>query len=613
MAAPPGVVCVILSNGLASKTWDVTLCGTVELLRALCLAEFEEHLGGIKASSLQFRRRDPATLAAAGMPLDPFAIIEGGAVLILAVPGKRSRSRSNDGASPKRLRPLEPVDLEAATAAAQAFLADLLSVVPQECAVNDEDASSDDEDATFCERVSAGAIAVLPLTHGLEKGTSGFTVTTTPQAQALWRVILLQLAAPMVGKSHRCLIIGSPGIGKSWSVLWALRELLLAAAHPVVVLERGVTGLIYVFRFVDGAYSVTVERWYDRVFGVLSDESVYYIYDASADAKHSHQIDVMAKTVLVCSPDPEHFKQFTAEASAPFYMLPWTAEQLLAVRLIHGPTLSAVVLDSRIQTVGRIPRKVFCDDDTFDYFIARVRGAAVNHQVLIKNVIRLGPTLLDSDPANKAPLSALFVLSVTDSFRHVTCLFVSPYAAQSLSVASAGMTLERVVTAEGGQRRDLGEAFEELVYALLASGWDNVPRQEPTRLRPPWGGAIARIAASPDGVLNVVGANCPRIDAACGPKRVYQITIAKRKPIIKLKVPKNSPVGTLPTLVAGRSAADPLQFVFVVPPNGSFVPPPVHVNGQLSDLVQVSVLAVPALTDDAWKTVFSTRADFIDL
>eukprot|EP00300_Choanocystis_sp_HF-7_P020614 c20636_g8_i1.p1 GENE.c20636_g8_i1~~c20636_g8_i1.p1 ORF type:complete len:641 (-),score=103.85 c20636_g8_i1:35-1957(-) len=532
--------------------------------------------------------------------------------------GRRPRSpesQAEGAGSTKRQRLLEPVDIAAETIAARAFLASLLTVVPQEIPVDEEDEDVDHVQ-TFSEKMSAGPITVLPLAHTLGEATADCAaVTTTPQARQLWRDVFAQLAKPRTlnSKSHRCIIVGSPGIGKSWSVLWALRELLVAehanGHRPTVVLEQATSAFLYIFRFVDGAYSVTVQSDYLALVhsGLLTDLQSYYIYDASTDGKSSHPIAVPAKTVLVCSPDPAHFKQFAASATSPHHMIPWTTAQLLAVRHLLWPSFSEADLEQRIHFVGPIPRKICCDDDEYRVYENHVMSAATDQQVLISRVIKSGLSLLTRDSENKAPLSALFMIDVLDSFRSPMCRFVSAAAARALSRAAAGLVLNKIATAVPAERRYLGEGFEELVYDLLASGWDGVEPQAPTRLRPRWWQALERIAASPPDVLYLTGANCPYIDAALGRNRVYQVTIAKRKPTINLEPRKGSPAGTTPALMVGRTAADPLHFVFVVEPGSDFVPPPVHVNGAPSDAIVVSRVAVPALADKVWGAVFKAR------
>ena len=114
----------------------------------------------------------------------------------------------------------------------------------------------------------------------------------------------------MAMNKSRVAVIGSPGIGKSFSIFYFLR--LLMQENQTFVFEARKWGSVYLFQPGSRAYtvsSVLLEHWAPRGCKELQVSQNHYVIDPDR-AEGGKVVSVIANPIIAPSPDVNHLGEF---------------------------------------------------------------------------------------------------------------------------------------------------------------------------------------------------------------------------------------------------------------------------------------------------------------
>ena len=410
-----------------------------------------------------------------------------------------------------------------------------------------------------------------------------------PNMRLMWECFSNRSADVPVGKDQRWVVVGSPGLGKSRSIPYAIRLMIQRRRElvkdgvpmPVVVFEHRNDKLTWVFAPVDAdakdteyqAWSVPRSKWAADVMPAVRNQHNILVVDASQPPGHGGEMPGLfaATTVYVCSPDPRHYSEFAKHKGEGTFIYggPGCAEALVAAAKYMAPDrgLSDAEVRRRIEVVGPFPRRVFATPAGYTAFKKAIDSAMSQHPEEVKAVLLGGPFRFDSSPYEMLkPLSAVFMFVVENNIRRVR--FVSNYARSHV-----GLTLTRVVftallanTKPDVESEELWETMEFMAFRLVHSGaWSariephagdgsdvegesvsikTKPGTGPVTMRtPPWDAVYAELktlelwdgphadgkAEEALGPAIILGGNFSVVDLMDGRNRGYQVTNVRKK------------------------------------------------------------------------------------
>jgi len=203
----------------------------------------------------------------------------------------------------------------------------------------------------FWEGLRALTIPINAMILSLEEGTyfvgnqvSGSKMFVRRAYTDLFQIIEQKIAQGF----NKALIVGNPGIGKSWFlyyVMWCLVK-----KHVPIVLESCAYSPNWYMFLPDG--SVQKGNTSNRP-QQLDDPNAWYLVDTTQPCLCA------AKTIMVSSPYKGHFKYYVKyEGSFIRYMPVWTEEEILLCRKEIYPNLPEEEVRGRFLKWGGIPRYV---------------------------------------------------------------------------------------------------------------------------------------------------------------------------------------------------------------------------------------------------------------
>lgn len=195
-------------------------------------------------------------------------------------------------------------------------------------------------------------------------------------------------------------VIGTPGIGKSW-----LSNLLLLRAAKEkrnVIFESVREDIAYFFEGATGTVRFADEprAGRSRPWPFANDRNTLYIMDAGGKGVHREPLGVSAFTVVLASPNEKHYGQFLKEIGfdSRFFMPDWTLDDLKAVlpfvedREFKNVATDAVV-EERYGKIGGVPRSVFGTQQGFDDAVSMLEQS-------LTSLSRFDLSILDSKDTN---------------------------------------------------------------------------------------------------------------------------------------------------------------------------------------------------------------------
>lgn len=189
-----------------------------------------------------------------------------------------------------------------------------------------------------------------------------------------WSDIIATLENPK--KRNRAAVVGTPGIGKTTTSVFAIR-LLLKAGKTVVYLYRTPDKSNHYIQLTPqpGTDNVAVEHFPETTAATdipaLRNKETYYIVDPGQTKENCNpEGGVMGRVIIVASPDERHWgsgfpkKEPGRDPGMFRYFPPWTLAQLKAsVEHIASLDMTADDIERLFSLFGGIPRMVYDPDE----------------------------------------------------------------------------------------------------------------------------------------------------------------------------------------------------------------------------------------------------------
>ncbi len=279
------------------------------------------------------------------------------------------------------------------------------------------------------------------------------------------------------------LVTGSPGIGKTEAFTIALLRSLLrgdaSPAPPVVVIENR-TWKVYVklkFNIVGGrAVSVQSARTFDEseyseaMDPDLKTASAVFIMDpTSVGGKVGSPANISARTVVIASPNSNHFKDFKKRRPGPLtlYMRHWSLAELLVARPYMSPATDAATTVTRWVKLGGIPRFAFGTALELDEAVARTLTRTTTLPLEVVKVLYRNPdvaTLVESGE------NALTYVESEPPFTGPKMGFLSKWVEREVWRTLRVSLMSVILWAQGCERAKHGILFEKLALIVIGEG-----------------------------------------------------------------------------------------------------------------------------------------------
>ena len=210
----------------------------------------------------------------------------------------------------------------------------------------------------------------------------------------------------MAMNKSRVAVIGSPGIGKSFSIFYFLR--LLMQENQTFVFEARKWGSVYLFQPGSRAYtvsSVLLEHWAPRGCKELQVSQNHYVIDPDR-AEGGKVVSVIANPIIAPSPDVNHLGEFRkTRGLVKLYMAPLTLEETMVYASYFG--IDEQRTTQLFQDFGGVLRKVMATEAQVKD-LREERKAALGDKGLVTTFFNSGGVLHHSEAAK--PLSQVFLI-----------------------------------------------------------------------------------------------------------------------------------------------------------------------------------------------------------
>ena len=194
---------------------------------------------------------------------------------------------------------------------------------------------------------------------------------------------VLSLQSMFRPKTIGVLLTGSPGIGKSWFLMYTMYRLAAEPSVPTIILHSAKRAAAHWFR-PDGTVA-TNSNPHGEDLARISDEKSWYLFDANENEIECFPIE--AFTLVASSPNRRHYKGFKKQmGTVKLCMPPWTLDELLAVKHLFFYIAADLatenrgkgeeekrsevdVVRERYEMAGGIPRTVFTTANEYGSFL----------------------------------------------------------------------------------------------------------------------------------------------------------------------------------------------------------------------------------------------------
>jgi len=275
------------------------------------------------------------------------------------------------------------------------------------------------------------------------------------------------------GAPHDCAVLGTPGIGKTWFLIYlAWRAIAIAGTAGVpardIVLATPRLGWTVLLRAAGGISFNAVDY-----VPALGHKTSLYLYDATK--KKSELQLVSAQTIIASSPDLSPYPQYTKERPALVkkFMPVWSLAEMSAIA-VHAYGSRIADWQARMEYFGGVPRQVFVEGAT----LQELKDSFLNDTIRESKIAAVVQCIGSRSVHNEAT-SRLLQFIVDVNYQPVRVEFVSaPIGAEAthfyvqsqrnevldfLSQACADF-------APGSVGGATGKVLEETAHELLAAG-----------------------------------------------------------------------------------------------------------------------------------------------
>jgi hypothetical protein len=198
------------------------------------------------------------------------------------------------------------------------------------------------------------------------------------QPREVWDAVYSSIFSPAAKQglsSHKAVIIGNPGIGKSTSMVYLV---LKAAEEKRNIMWHDVKGSrAYYFEYDKNTRKYVANMNEQLVIhgGRLNDSATLFLVDPGP-AESSKLLSVPAATVVASSPDARHYSEFVKTDVPQFYMNVWSLEELFACHKILGVKKS--LIKERHAKIGGLLRQICMNPESFENYLISVNSAIEN-------------------------------------------------------------------------------------------------------------------------------------------------------------------------------------------------------------------------------------------
>ena len=243
------------------------------------------------------------------------------------------------------------------------------------------------------------SMEIYPLTRSLNPDVKSKPfLFVRNQTRVVWNMAM---------NKSRVAVIGSPGIGKSFSIFYFLR--LLMQENQTFVFEARKWARVYLFQPDGRAYTVSsmvLKRWAVSDCKELQVSQNHYVIDPDK-AEDSKVVSVSANTIIAPSPDVNHLGEFRkTDGLVKLYMAPLTLEETMVYASYFG--IDEQRTTQLFQDFGGVLRKVMATEAQVKD-LREQREVVVGDKQLVKTFFNSGGALHYSKEAK--PLSQLFLIA----------------------------------------------------------------------------------------------------------------------------------------------------------------------------------------------------------
>ena len=269
----------------------------------------------------------------------------------------------------------------------------------------------------------------------------------------------------MAMNKRRVAVIGSPGIGKSFSIFYFLR--LLMQENQTFVFEARKWGRVYLFQPGSGAYAVSsmgLKPWGASDCKELKVSQNHYVIDPDR-AEGGKVVTVSANTVIAPSPDVNHLGEFRkTHGLVKLYMAPLTLEETMVYAQYFG--VGEQWATQLFQEFGGVLRNLMATEAEVKD-LRKERESAIGDKSLVRTFFDSGGVLHYSKAVE--PLSQVFLIVPSEEDPSEYHVEFAGSGSENALVNKFETELKTLLKPlqQGSQLDDI---FESFAHKILSSG-----------------------------------------------------------------------------------------------------------------------------------------------
>ena len=221
------------------------------------------------------------------------------------------------------------------------------------------------DNLTNLEEISLGGeVKALRLENSFSQDLQGNTLYIRSFYSDLFDAILEQ---------KHCILIGNPGISKSWFQLYMLYHFVNDTSKRIVNIVRQDGDEVTLINLQQSKAFTHSDKGGHYILNFLKPEEAFYIVEPGSSLIEPYRGRHTIKTCITASPDERHFKEFHKKGAVKLYMPVWKLEELHIVGkdVVTNTTcehtkrmLTVQQIEERFRRFGGIIRYVIsaCDD-----------------------------------------------------------------------------------------------------------------------------------------------------------------------------------------------------------------------------------------------------------
>ena len=305
------------------------------------------------------------------------------------------------------------------------------------------------------------SMEIYPLTRSLNPDDKSKPfLFVRKQTRVVWNMA--------VNKS-RVAVIGSPGIGKSFSIFYFLR--LLMQENQTFVFEARKWARVYLFQRDSKAYTVSsmgLEHWVISDCEELQVSQNHYVIDPDR-AERGTVVSVCANTIIAPSPDVNHLGEFKKTPGlVKLYMAPLTLEETMVYASYFG--IDQQRATQLFQDFGGVLRKVMAAEAEVKD-LRKERESVVGDKGLVKTFFNSGGVLHHSNAAK--PLSQVFLIVPSEEDPTDYHVEFAGSGSENALVNKFETELKTLLKPLQQGSQLLDDIFESFAHNILSSGGDS--------------------------------------------------------------------------------------------------------------------------------------------